>query len=81
MSNKRFNSPVAFLASNRTVRQVTDTEEALYYLESRWPTEGGRCHRAARRILMEAIEGSRPVSEARRAVVIALKEAGLFLLA
>lgn len=81
MGRRPFANPVKFMVSNRLVRQVTDTEEALQYLQTSWPIEGGSRYQAARKILAETIEGDRPVKEARRAMVRALDEAGLIVVA
>ncbi len=80
MSSTAFSNPVRFMVSRHTVREISNPEEALDYLRSYWPTEGGTRCQAAKRVLAEAIRGERSIVEARRAVVIALHEARLFVL-
>jgi hypothetical protein len=80
MGNIAFSNPVRFMVSRRTVRQISDPEEALDYLRSYWPTEAGTRCQAAKQALAEAIQGVRSIVDARRAVVAALHEARLFVL-
>ena len=80
MGNAAFSNPVKFMVSRRTVREISDPEEALDYLGSYWPANAGTRWEAARRALDEAIKGERSIVDARRALVAALREARLFVL-
>lgn len=75
MKNKPFNKPVKYMENSRVVRWVTNTDEALYILEHRWPFVEGQAHESARQICRETLNGNGTAEKARDAFVRALEEA------
>jgi len=77
MSETPFSHPVSFkLASNRLV-VIRSVEQALDFLENRWPEVGENMYIAARVACLEALVDARKARAARYAFVDALCEAGL----
>lgn len=74
MDNKPFGDPVKFMAGPSVVRYVTNVDEALHFLEWKWPYREGVAHRDAVRICQEVLAGERSVVAARRAFLAALAE-------
>jgi hypothetical protein len=56
---------------------ITNPDQAANYLLERWPVSGGEQYEFAKRVCLEAIEGKREPDDARAALVLAAREAGI----
>jgi hypothetical protein len=80
VENKYFDRPVRVLiGSPGEIRIISSTREAAECLHYRWPVEGGRMHHSARGACMAAMEGLLEARVARKAFVLAAKEANILL--
>jgi Protein of unknown function (DUF982) len=77
MDDKRFPSPLELRLTEARTRRVATVWEAIECLQSQWPITTRPAYRVAMRICRDALDGLRPVSEARRAFRAAAREAGL----
>jgi hypothetical protein len=77
MDDKRFPSPLELRLSEARTRRVATVWEAIECLQSQWQITTLPAYRAAMRACRDALDGLRPVSEARRAFRTAAREAGL----
>jgi hypothetical protein len=77
MDDKRFPSPLELRVTEAHTRRVATVWEAIECLQSHWPITTLPAYRAAMRACRDALDGLRPVSEARRAFCAAAREAGL----
>jgi hypothetical protein len=77
MDDKRFFSPLELRIAGTHTRRVATVWEAIECLQSQWPITTPPAYRAAMRACRDALDGLRPVSEARRAFRAAAREAGL----
>ncbi|WP_284315020.1 DUF982 domain-containing protein [Labrys miyagiensis] len=74
MDSKPFDHPVKFMATNSLVRHVTNTDEALYFLEHKWPYVEGQAHQHAVQISREVLGGRGGAEKAKQAFLRALDE-------
>jgi hypothetical protein len=77
MDDKRFPSPLELRLTEARTRRVATVWEALECLQTQWQITTRPAYRAAMRVCRDALDGLRPVSEARRAFHAAAREAGL----
>jgi hypothetical protein len=77
MDDKRFPSPLELRLTETHTRLVATVWEAIECLQTQWPISTLPAYRAAMRACRDALDGLRPVSEARRAFRAAAREAGL----
>jgi hypothetical protein len=77
MDDKRFPSPLELCIGETHTRRVATVWEAIECLQSQWPITTRPAYRAAMRACRDALDGLRPVSEARRAFRAAAREVGL----
>jgi len=80
MAQNRFEIPVTVKADGaggllalRTVEQASD------FLLNRWQSKRTEKHRTALQACLDVVDGGKPEIVARRAVVAAVREAGLFV--
>ena len=74
MNVKPFDHPVKFMADTSLIRHVTNTDEALYFLEWKWPYVEGQAHQTAVKICREVLGGKGGAEKAREAFIRALEE-------
>ena len=74
MTVKPFDHPVRFMANARLVWRVTNTDEALHFLEWKWPHDEGRAHQMAVHVCKEVLGGACGAEKAREAFLRALNE-------
>jgi hypothetical protein len=58
---------------------ITGTEQAADFLLHEWPGKRGSKHRAALRAALDVLEQRKAAGEARRAFLVAAKEADVFV--
>jgi hypothetical protein len=78
MRNEPFEAPVRIrtMKSGR-YRVLNDTAEAALFLVDQWPEARGPKYRSALKAMMDAMEGRKAVTSARRALIAAAREAKL----
>lgn len=80
MENNRFETPVTVKSATAGENTVLRTaREATDYLLNNWPGKRGPKHREALQACSDAIAGSKPAMNARRAFVAAAREASVFV--
>lgn len=80
MAQNRFEIPVTVKADAAgRLLALRTVEEASDFLLNRWQSKRTEKHRTALQACSDVINGGKPEIVARRAVVAAMREAGLFL--
>ena len=77
MTAHQFRHPIAFRYGQDRIIAVASVEEAIEFLDCRWPEEGDRLYLAARSACLEALSDPRATERARHRFADALGEAGL----
>ena len=75
--DKYFSSPVTLSARGRKQFTIRSVREAAWILAEKWPRFEGSAFMRALRACAAALEGRRGVAYARRALVLAAREADL----
>jgi hypothetical protein len=76
MQDKLFPAPISIRLEAGRERLVRSAWEGLEVL-SEWPARDGRSYRSAVRTCRDALDGLAPAHEARRALVVAAREAAI----
>lgn len=80
MDNNRFEIPVTVKSrSTGSDEFLHGPVEAMDFLLKEWPAKKGPKHRAAVQACHDAIDGGRPTSISRKALVAAAREADIFV--
>ncbi|MFC2248759.1 DUF982 domain-containing protein [Labrys portucalensis] len=77
---KLWSCPVRFETGLGQYRTIADTEDAIRFMASNWPTVGGEAHESAQQICIEALEGYVPADDARDAFIEACCEARIIVM-
>ncbi len=80
MNNRgHFDKPVRFLLDARHSIEIHDVNEALEFMRTRWPDEGGDLYEHALDVCQKAMSDLKSAEAARFAFVDALSEAGFLI--
>jgi hypothetical protein len=73
-----FHDPVRLKFKTTGVRMIANAWEAIEVLQGAWPQRArGRTYRSAYRACRDALDGLRKPHEARRALIVAARRAGV----
>ena len=75
--DKYFNAPVTLISGGQKRFTIRSVREAAWVLAEKWPRFEGSAFMRAFRACAAALEGRRPASHARRALMLAAREAEL----
>jgi hypothetical protein len=75
--DKIFSNPVVLSAGDKLMFTIRSVREALWYLAEKWPRLEGSAFMRALRACAAALEGRRGSAYARRALLLAAREADL----
>jgi len=80
VEDKRFDEPVhVLLGPPGKIRVVTSALQAADALLNQWPAKPTRRHRTARQAVVDALEGIKDASAARKAFAAAADEASILV--
>ncbi|MEW9310016.1 DUF982 domain-containing protein [Labrys neptuniae] len=79
MNSDHFNKPVRFLLDAGHWIEVCGVTEALAFMRTRWPDEGGDLYEHALDVCQKAMSDLKSVEAARFAFVDALSDAGFLI--
>ena len=75
--DKYFNAPVTLTSADSRKFTIRSVREAAWILAEKWPRFEGSAFMRALRACAAVLEGRRPASHARRALMLAAREAEL----
>lgn len=79
MENIRFETPVIVKVDPAGTMPIYTAKEAAAFLLNNWPGKRSPKHRAALQACSDAVSGDKPAMAARRAFVVAAREANIFV--
>lgn len=77
---KPWSCAVKFETGLGKYQTICDTEGAVRFLTSSWPTVGGLAHGSAQQVCLDVLDGYVPADDARDAFIEACCEARLFVM-
>lgn len=80
MDNNKFETPVTIKSDEAgTLLTLKNARDGIDFLMNRWQGKRTEKHRAALQACSDVIDGNKPAIGARRALVAAAREAGVFV--